>query len=319
MQALPTGLATRAANEAELRSRLALACPGAARAAAGVARFAEVDARPELTETLSRCGWSSSSCGPGRGRRERRRAAESRAEQLERQVGDYAARSAGAYEAIEQLRARTRTSQPVASGLRRRRPATAPAGSAPAGSRLAEAPGGLSRSGEPPSAERRLRLTRRAWTLPSPACASPPRREEATPASADPTAPGTVAGGRVRLCSPSATRWRPGACSWRFCPPRAWSRPEPLAYDLVLDGLGCVQVTVAAAPAHLHRARRDSPARPSEVRFALTGDLGSLAALVASGSLRRRFGRRRVRLTGERSAAGALLAARAHADQPGWS
>jgi hypothetical protein len=84
--------------------------------------------------------------------------------------------------------------------------------------------------------------------------------------------------------------------------------PEPLAYDLVLDGLGCVQVTVAG-PGHTTAVRlADTPRPVDEVRFALNGDLASLAALVASGSLRRRLGRRRARVTYDRGAASALLA-----------
>ena len=84
--------------------------------------------------------------------------------------------------------------------------------------------------------------------------------------------------------------------------------PEPLAYDLVLDGLGCVQVTVIG-PSHKTAVRLAETPRPAdEVSFALSGDLGRLAALVASGSLRRRLSRRRARVTYDRAAASALLA-----------
>ena len=83
---------------------------------------------------------------------------------------------------------------------------------------------------------------------------------------------------------------------------------EPLAYDLLLTGLGCVQVSVGDSSPSTVVRHSETPRPAGEVGFALSGDLGSLAALVARGSLRRRFGRPRVRLTGDRRAADALLA-----------
>jgi hypothetical protein len=83
--------------------------------------------------------------------------------------------------------------------------------------------------------------------------------------------------------------------------------PRPLAYDLGLEGLGTVRVSVEGPESPTAVQLTEAPRPATDVRFALSGDPASLARLVASGSLRRRFGRRRVRITGDRRAATALF------------
>jgi hypothetical protein len=78
---------------------------------------------------------------------------------------------------------------------------------------------------------------------------------------------------------------------------------QPLAYDLILGDLASVQVTVGKdAEVEL----RDEPRAPDQVHFQVWGDLASLARLVVAGRLRRRFGRRLARVSGERARFAAL-------------
>jgi hypothetical protein len=78
----------------------------------------------------------------------------------------------------------------------------------------------------------------------------------------------------------------------------------PLAYDLVLKDLGCVQVDVGTATTRVELAQ--APRATSDVQFQVVGDLASLARLMAAGQVRRQIGRRRGRVKGDRNAVRAL-------------
>ena len=113
-------------------------------------------------------------------------------------------------------------------------------------------------------------------------------------------------------------------------PAQGLVEPGRFAYDLVLEELGSVQVSAVGDVAGegvgdvagagvgdvagegvvdvLRVEIADSPRPREEVLFRVIGDLPSLARLLASGRLRRRFGRGRARVQGNRRALRALRA-----------
>jgi hypothetical protein len=86
----------------------------------------------------------------------------------------------------------------------------------------------------------------------------------------------------------------------------AWHavHPLPVACDLILGDRACVQVTIGAGTVEVRHA--DAPRRPEDVHFQARGDLTRLARTVAAGRVRRRLGRRMVRVTGDHDAFGRL-------------
>jgi hypothetical protein len=78
-------------------------------------------------------------------------------------------------------------------------------------------------------------------------------------------------------------------------------------YDLMLERLGCVHVTVPGGGEPVQVQLEPASTALTATDFTVRGDLASLARLVADGSLRRRFFHRRARITGSRGAARALL------------
>jgi hypothetical protein len=78
-------------------------------------------------------------------------------------------------------------------------------------------------------------------------------------------------------------------------------------YDLILERLGCVHVTVPGGGEPAHVQLEPASRALTATDFTVRGDLASLARLVADGSLRRRLFHRRARITGSRGAARALL------------
>ena len=84
----------------------------------------------------------------------------------------------------------------------------------------------------------------------------------------------------------------------QLLPAQSAADPHPVAYDLILGELACVQVTVRDGPATVDFV--DLPRDPHEVRFQVTGDLESIARTLVASRWRRRFGRRMARITGDR-------------------
>jgi hypothetical protein len=82
----------------------------------------------------------------------------------------------------------------------------------------------------------------------------------------------------------------------------AWHavHPLPVAGDLILGDRACVQVTMGAGTVEVRHA--DAARRPEDVHFQARGDLTRLARAVAAGRVRRRLGRRMVRVTGDHEA-----------------
>jgi hypothetical protein len=74
---------------------------------------------------------------------------------------------------------------------------------------------------------------------------------------------------------------------------------RPVTYDLVLGDLACVQVTAGPGSARVEFA--EGPRASSEVDFQISGDLASLARLVAARPLRRRLSRGLARVRGDRA------------------
>jgi hypothetical protein len=213
--------------------------------------------------------------------RERRGAAQIRARELERRLESYAARCAAAYDAIEQLRGE----------LDRLRPADPPAPSVPetAAPQL-----------DPARLDAALSRLRESAAV---------QEAEVPGQPAEALRSGSVSPWLARVFAALAERdaGTAGRLLLALLPAQGLVSPRPLAYDLVLEGLGCVRVSVDR-PEHAATIELTEAPRPAnEVQFALSSDPASLAALLASGSLRRRFGRRRVRITGDRRAASALL------------
>ncbi|MEA2160897.1 MAG: hypothetical protein QOD66_3277 [Solirubrobacteraceae bacterium] len=220
--------------------------------------------------------------------RERRRAAEARARELERQVKDYAARCTTAYDAIEQLRGQLDLLRP-----------------GDAQPRSAQGRGKL----DPARLDAALSRLREAAAMRESEAPGPPSEAPGPPSEAQALRSGSPGPWLARIFASLAER-DPGAAGrllLALLPAQGLVSPRPLAYDLVLDGLGCIRVSVEG-PEHTAAVQLTETPRPmSAVQFALSSDPSSLAALVASGSLRRRFGRRRVRISGDRRAASVLL------------
>jgi hypothetical protein len=86
--------------------------------------------------------------------------------------------------------------------------------------------------------------------------------------------------------------------------------PHPVAYDLVLEDLGCVRISVVGGEQNLGNRTRvelaDSPRARGDVRFQVLGDRSSLAHLLAAGRVRRALGRGLARVKGDRRALTAL-------------
>ena len=243
--------------------------------------------------------------------------ARAQAAQLERELHQYATRSVRAYDAIQGLREELEAVRLAAA-----RPADEqPAGPSPAAEESAaeESPREEPPPEEPPPEE------------PPPEEPPPPavapagpveaerleaalsRLREAAPAAPEPGGGAGAGDGRpVRgwpaccaRCS-SATPLPPGVWCWRCCRLRGSCSRGRWAYDLLLTGDGCVQVTVAGG--YLSIERHPSPRPPDAVQFSVTADLTSLARFVATGRSRRRLRRSGARLSGDRTAARALPA-----------
>jgi len=96
-----------------------------------------------------------------------------------------------------------------------------------------------------------------------------------------------------------------GRLTVALLPAQPLVQPLPLAYDLVLSDLGCVQVTAAGGRAVVEL--RDAARRRDEVQLVVHGGLSSLARLIAAGPVRRRLLRRGLaRARGSRSTLKAL-------------
>jgi hypothetical protein len=219
--------------------------------------------------------------------------AQARVSRLERELHDAGTRSARAYDAIEGLRDELEAGRAaLASQL---------------GARLAQVQGV-----DPERLEAALT-----------------RLREASPAQ--PTDPEGLRDPHEPLVEP-ASDWlarvfktltdRDAAAGGRLVlallPAQGLVEPGRFAYDLVLEELGSVQVSVVGgvaggvAGARLGDVLRieiaDSPRSREEVLFRVIGDLPGLARLLASGRLRRRIGRGRARVKGNRRGLRALTA-----------
>jgi len=91
----------------------------------------------------------------------------------------------------------------------------------------------------------------------------------------------------------------------RLLPALRLVHPEPLAFDLVLAELGCLRVNVSADTVEIEPA--DTPRGRGAASFQVTGDVQSLARLLAAGRIRRRLSRRAARVDGDRAGLAALL------------
>ena len=80
--------------------------------------------------------------------------------------------------------------------------------------------------------------------------------------------------------------------------------PEPIAYDIHLTGMPCLQMTIDEAGQRLVSAPERRPA--GQVRFAITGDLASFGRLMVAGRLKRRLSRTVAVVEGDRSGLAAL-------------
>ncbi len=98
-----------------------------------------------------------------------------------------------------------------------------------------------------------------------------------------------------------------GRLALALLPAHRLVRFEPLEYDLVLAETGCVRVSVPGGGAPVRAVLADEPRSDEAVRFAVHGDMASLARLLASASTRRRLGAGRARIRGDRTAARCLL------------
>jgi hypothetical protein len=83
-------------------------------------------------------------------------------------------------------------------------------------------------------------------------------------------------------------------------PAQGLAHPEPIAYDLRLGAEDYVHVTVADEPPLTTVTRASEPRPRDELQFWAEGDPATLARAAAAGGLRRRFGRRRLRISGGR-------------------
>ncbi len=84
----------------------------------------------------------------------------------------------------------------------------------------------------------------------------------------------------------------------QLLPAQSAADPHPVAYDLILGELACVQVTVKDGPARVDFV--ELPRDPHEVRFRIKGDLESIARTLVASRWRRWFGRGMARITGDR-------------------
>lgn len=86
----------------------------------------------------------------------------------------------------------------------------------------------------------------------------------------------------------------------------AWRKvhPLPVAFDLILGDRACVQVTVGAGTVEVLHA--ETPRRPADVHFQVTGDLERLARTVVAGRMRRRLGRGMARVSGDQESFGRM-------------
>ncbi len=98
-----------------------------------------------------------------------------------------------------------------------------------------------------------------------------------------------------------------GRLALALLPAHGLLRSDPLEYDLVLAETGCVRVSIPGDGAPAHAVLSDEPRSDEAVRFAVEGDLASLARLLAGASTRRRLGAGRARIRGDRAAARSLL------------
>jgi hypothetical protein len=215
------------------------------------------------------------------GHRAARQAAEARAERLERQLEEQATRVLGAYEALEGLRGELEAV------------------------RLEHA--------------RELLTTQRTGPIdPGRLAAALVRLREAAPLEGQlAEVPEDV--GPAPAATAAATAWlvavfraltrsdpvAAGLLAVRLLPALPLVRSEPLAFDLVLAELGCLQVTVSAGAVAIEPAA--APRGRGAASFQLTGDVQSLARLLAAGRIRRRLSRRVARVDGDRAGLAALL------------
>ena len=113
--------------------------------------------------------------------------------------------------------------------------------------------------------------------------AAPIRPVESTPRAAA-TTPWLATAFRELVAQDAAAA---GRLLLALLPAQRAADPRPVAYDLVLGDLACVQVTVGSSGV---RVEIDAmPRVPAEVDFQLEGDLASIARLLAARGVRRRL------------------------------
>lgn len=223
--------------------------------------------------------------------RAEREEAEQRAARLERALAEQSARSGRVYEAIEELRGEL-------AELR----------AAHAGEPLAAGAGGLEeppRLGDPagPVEAQRLSAALARLREASPSEPQGAAAEERPTRSGRPTKPWLRrAFRRLVVQDPAAA----GRLLVALLPAQHVADRRPVAYDLVLGESTdiCVQVSAGAGPPRIDFG--EASRSLSEVDFQVTGDLASIARLVAAGRVRRRFGRGLARVRGERARFSAL-------------
>jgi hypothetical protein len=217
-------------------------------------------------------------------------------EEIEIQRG----RSARAYEAIDLVRAELRQFREAALG-----PTAAPAPNA-SGDR--EPVTALSRRVEPVEAERlteALARLRERTPVKEAETAQPPAPE---PPLAGPPAPYRAA--KAWLAQPfreiaGKDPTAAGRLLLALLPAQRAADPHAVAYDLVVSGVLCAQVTVGSGTVHVETT--DAPRPLSEVDFRLVGDLAGVTRFLVAGHLRRRLpSRRRARVQGDRRLVAAL-------------
>ena len=131
-------------------------------------------------------------------------------------------------------------------------------------------------------------------------------------ARAEPTPPAALASAGRPWIGPvfrSTVRRDPAAAgrlAVALLPAQPLVQPLPLAYDLILSDLGCVAVTAAGGTAQVEL--RDLPRRREEVQLQVRGELSSLARMLAAGPVRRRLRRGLARPKGDRRTLRAIRA-----------
>lgn len=202
--------------------------------------------------------------------------AQARALRLERELHEQVLRCARSYEAVDELRGEIEAMRVALAGR--------------LGGEVVPAP-----SVDPERLAAALTRLREASPVPAPGAEDPERTERAE-------GPASAWLARVFRALAARDAAAAGRLALALLPSQRLVHPGPLAYDLVLEELGCVQVSVGGGEVRVHLA--DVPR--AEAQFQVIGDLPSLARLLASGRVRRRLGRGRARIGGRRAGFAAL-------------